>query len=288
MDEHFPSHAQTILRRRTSWGSIAAIVLAAFVLGGIVAWALLRPDDLAVPDLLSIKSEEAAPAASSGASVAVGAEEFAGQEGELDQRIAELEQRLARLDVQADAAAGNAARAEGLLIAFAARRAIERGDRLGYLADQLRLRFGVAEPAAVQAVLALEPDPVTLDQLLARLDGLAPELAEGTADEGTFAWLSRELGELFVVRREDAPSPAPERRLERARQFLESGRTEAAIAEVRNLPNADSAVGWIADAERYAAAQRGLERIEAAAILDTDQLRDRKGQRVEQSSAVAG
>lgn len=287
MDEHYPSHARNMVRRRTSWTTIVGVVLAVFVLGGVVSWALLRPDDLAVRDLLSIKSEEAAPAASAG-SPAMGAEEFAGQEGELNQRISELEQRLARLDVQADAAAGNAARAEGLLIAFAARRAIERGDRLGYLADQLRMRFGVAEPAAVQAVLAVDPDPVTLDQLLARLDGLAPELAEGTGNEGTLAWLSRELGELFVVRREDAPSPAPERRLERARQFLESGRAEAAIAEIHNLPNAGSASDWITDAERYAAAQRGLERIEAAAILDSARLRDRKGQPVEQSSPAVG
>jgi hypothetical protein len=280
MDQHFPSRTQSTVRRRTPWSVIGGAVIAAFLLGGIVSWALLRPDDLAVPDLLSIKSEETAPAESAVPPAVVGAEQFAGQEGELDQRIAELEQRLARLDVQADAAAGNAARAEGLLIAFAARRSLERGDRLGYLADQVRMRFGVAEPAAVEAVLAVDSDAVTLDQLLAGLDRLAPELAEGTSDGGTFAWLSREIGELFVVRREDAPSPAPERRLERARQFLQSGRTEAAIAEVRNLPNPGSAADWIADAERFAAAQRGLERIEAAAILEPDDLRDRRGQPV--------
>ena len=50
------------------------------------------------------------------------------------------------------------------------------------------------------------------------------------------------------------------------------------------LPNADSAADWIDDGERYAAAQRGLERIEAAAILEPDDLRDRMGQPVEQSS----
>jgi hypothetical protein len=137
-------------------------------------------------------------------------------------------------------------------------------------------------------VLAAERDTVTLDQLLAQLDGLMPHLGQGSANEGTFDWLSRELGELFVVRREDAPSPAPERRLERARLFLESGRTEAAIAEVRNLPNADSAGDWIADAQRYAAAQRGLERIETAAILEPDDLRDGTGQPVQRPGAAAG
>jgi len=289
MDENFPSYAQNIRgRRRTPWGTIGAVVLAAIALGAIGAWALLRPGDLALPDVWTIRSEQAATAPTMDAERPSRAEEFEGQEGELDRRIADLEQRLARIDVEADAAAGNAARAEGLLIAAAARRAVERGDRLGYLADQLRMRFGAAEPEAVQAVLATESEPVTLDLLLARLDGLAPQLGEGTANEGTLDWLSRELGELFVVRHEDTPSPAPVRRLERARLFLESGRTEGAIAEVRNMPNAASAADWIADASRYAAAQRGLERIEAAAILEPEHLRDGNGQPVAPQSATTG
>jgi hypothetical protein len=288
MDQDFPFHAQTAARRRGSWRIIAITVFAAFLLGSVSVWLLLRQGDIGVPALLSIKSEPSAPAADAADIAAAQVGQFVGQQGELDQRISAMEQRLARIDVQADAAAGNAARAEGLLVAFAARRAIERGDRLGYLADQLQMRFGAAEPEAVQAVLAAERDSVTLDQLLAQLDGLAPHLGQGRANEDTLGWLSREMGELFVVRREGAPSPAPERRLERARLFLESGRTEAAIAEVRNLPNADRASGWLADAERYAAAQRGLERIEAAAILEPNELRDGNGQPVQQPAPTAG
>lgn len=280
MTEDFPFTPQSPTRRRSPWRVIAATVLAAFLLGCLSAWLLLRSGDIAVPELLSVKREEASLAADPSDAIAARVGEFVGQQGDLGQRIAEMEQRLARIDVEADAAAGNAARAEGLLVAFAARRAIERGDRLGYLADQLRVRFGAAEPEAVEAVLAAERDTVTLDQLLAGLDRLAPQLGRRSANEGAVAWLSREFDELFVVRREDAPSPAPERRLERARRFLESGRTDAAIAEVRNLPNASRAGDWLADAQRYAAAQRGLARIEAAAILDPDQLRDRTGQPV--------
>src|SRR5690606_16429211 len=96
------------------------------------------------------------------------------QPGSVAERIAAMEQRLARLDFQASAAAGNASRAESLLIAFASRRAIERGSPPGYLEDQLRLRFGEARPNAVDTVIATGRDPVTLDQLLTRLDGLAP------------------------------------------------------------------------------------------------------------------
>lgn len=211
-------------------------------------------------------------------------EQVVEQQGGLDSRVAAMEQRLTRLDIQSQAAAGNAARAEGLLIAFASRRAIERGAPLGYLADQLRLRFGEARPNAVQTVIDAAQDPVTLDRLVARLDGLAPILNDAPDDEGVFTRLGRELSSLFVVRREDTPSPVAERRLERARLFLESGRIEAAVQEVRGLPNAAEAEGWIADAERFAAAQRALETLETAAVLDPRGLRDSEGESVRQLS----
>lgn len=210
-------------------------------------------------------------------------ERVAEQQGGLDQRLAAAEQRLARLDLQAQAAAGNAARAEGLLIAFATRRAIERGAELGYLADQLRLRFGDAMPNAVDTLVRASRNPITLDQLIARLEGLAPRLAEPT-NKGGFAQFREELASLFVVRRESAPSPQPQRRLERARMFLESGRTDAAIAEVRNLPGAESAQSWIRDAERYSEAQQALDLIETAAVLEPRRLRDGAGNRISQPS----
>lgn len=205
------------------------------------------------------------------------------QQGGLDQRLAAAEQRIARLDLQAQAASGNAARAEGLLIAFSARRALDRGNDLGFLADQLRLRFGDAMPNAVETVVAFGRQPVTIDQLVARLDGLAPDLAQSNR---RFSWdtLTNELAQLFVVRRETTPSPQPRLRLERARLFLQSGRVEAAVAEVRNLPGAANAAGWIRDAERYAAAQSALDRIETAAVLEPRLLRDGEGRAVEQAS----
>ena len=206
------------------------------------------------------------------------------QAGGIDSRVAAMEQRLTRLDIQSQAAAGNAARAEGLLIAFASRRAIERGAPLGYLADQLRLRFGDARPNAVQTIIDAAQNPVTLDRLVARLEGLAPTLTDAPPDEGVFTRIGRELSSLFVVRRDDTPSPVAQRRLERARLFLDSGRTEAAVSEIRQLPNAAEAAGWIEDAERFAAAQRALETLETAAVLDPRELRDGSGDRVEQLS----
>ena len=223
--------------------------------------------------------------ASQAAQAAEAVERVAEQQGGLDQRLAAAEQRLARLDLQSQAAAGNAARAEGLLIAFATRRALEKGAELGYLADQLRLRFGDALPNAVDTIIRTSRNPVTLDQLIARLEGLSPRLAEPSGQTG-FARFSEELSQLFVVRRESAPSPQPQRRLDRARLFLESGRTASAIAEVRNLPGADEAEGWLRDAERYAAAQRALDLIETAAVLEPRNIRDGAGNRIEQPSPV--
>ncbi|MGX7894675.1 hypothetical protein [Tsuneonella sp. HG222] len=206
------------------------------------------------------------------------------QQGGLDSRVAAMEQRIANLDLQTQAAAGNAARAEGLLITFAARRAVDRGQPLGYLGDQLRLRFGDARPNAVNTVLDASEQPVTLDQLVAKLDGLAPALATATPRNGMMSWLGNELSSLFVVRREDTPSPQPQRRLERARMFLQSSRVEAAMAEVRNLPNAASAREWLAEADRYARVQRALDLLETTAILESRGLKDGAGNPVEQLS----
>ena len=296
-------------RARTSYRPVLIALTASFLLGGAVIGygtyrylgaqnkgasdgerqdtALLsgeaQPADLATASPMPTPRASATNAARQAAAV----ERVVDQQGGIDQRLAAAEQRLARLDLQAQAAAGNTARAEGLLIAFATRRAIEKGAELGFLADQLRLRFGDAMPNAVRTIIDSSRDPITLDMLTARLDGLAPSLAE---PDKRFSWdlVRSELSQLFVVRRESTPSPQPERRLDRARMFLESGRTEAAIAEVRNLPGANNATKWIASAERYAATQRALDLIETAAVLEPRRLRDGAGNRIEQASPVQG
>ena len=203
------------------------------------------------------------------------------QQGGLDQRLAAAEQRLTQLDLQAQAAAGNAARAESLLIAFASRRAVERGAELGYLSDQLRLRFGDQWPNAVSTIIEFSRNPVRLDKLVARLEGLGPQLGE-TSEGPSWGAFQRELGQLFVFRRESTPSPQPQRRLERARWALEQGRYRAAIDEVKGMPGAEKAEAWIADAERYRKAMDALEVIETAAVLDQRGLRDGAGNPVRQ------
>lgn len=291
MDQDFSLRAASA-RRRVPVRAIVGTALGAFLLGGALTWWITRSDSTPLGEFVQIGSAETppaevAPSPTQSTATAASAETaetvnrrvqlVAEHQGGLDQRVAAMEQRLARLDVQAAAAENNAARAEGLLIAFAARRSLERGAQLGYLADQLQVRFGNAQPNAVRTVIAASRDPITLDQLVARLDGLGADLVRAPAEENALDWFSRELGELFVVRRADTPSPQPERRLARARLFLENGRTEDAISEVRNLPSAAAAQDWIADADRYARAQRALEMIETAAVLEPRRLRDGTG-----------
>jgi hypothetical protein len=205
----------------------------------------------------------------------------------VEARIAELEAKLDRLDLQASAAAGNSARAEALMVAFATRRAIERGADLGFLGEQLKLRFGDAQPAAVATVLEAARQPVLLDQLASQLDSLAPRLADAPTSEGGWERFKRELSGLFVVRRDHAPSTRPEDRLERAKLLLRTGQVGVAIEEVARLPGGSEASAWITSARRYAETQRALEQLETAALLEPEKLKTSTGAALRQPSPAA-
>ncbi|MEN2787812.1 hypothetical protein ACFOKI_00980 [Sphingomonas qilianensis] len=188
------------------------------------------------------------------------------RETELAARLGELEQRTARIGSAAQAASGYAIRSENMLVAFAARRALDRGLGLGYVEDQLRSRFAATQPRAVAAILQAAREPVTVAELRAGLDGIAPELVTGQASNGWLGSLRRELSNLIVIHRADTPSPLPIDRLTRARQMLEVGKVEAALAEVARMPGAPQAVRWTTAARRYIGARQALDTIEAAAI----------------------
>lgn len=186
---------------------------------------------------------------------------------ELTARVRELEQRMARISVSAEAASGNAARAEGLLVAFAARRALDRGVALGYLEGQLRERFGEIQPRAVATVITASRQPITLEELQISLNEIGPELAGGGSNASWWDGFKRELGELFVIRKAGTPSPAPAERLARAKRRLEGGQVDAALAEVARMPGRARAENWMAAARRHIEARRALDIIETAAIL---------------------
>lgn len=186
----------------------------------------------------------------------------------LSLRVRELEQRIAQVGVSAQAASGNASRAEGLLIAFAARRALDRGVALGYIEAQLRERFGETQPRAVAMVIAAARQPITLEELQIALADLGPTLSAGGSEQGWWDSFKQEMSGLVVIRRAGTPSPAPVERLRRAQRRLEGGQVDAALAEVARMPGRDAAANWMANARRYIEARRALDIIETAAILE--------------------
>lgn len=182
-------------------------------------------------------------------------------------QLATLEARAAVIDRDSQAAANNAVRAEALLIAFSARRAIDRGLALGSIEPQLRQRFELGQPRAVNAIIAASRAPVTLEDLRVALEARGPDLATGVSTDGWWTSLRRELSSLVVIRHEGTPSPRAADRLARVRRLLDAGQVEAAVTEFARLPGAPKAAAWMSAARRYVQAHAALDTIETAAIL---------------------
>lgn len=191
----------------------------------------------------------------------------------LDSRVLQLEERLNRITVEAQAASGNAARAEGLLVAFAARRALDNGMPLGYIEGQLRLRFGQAQPRAVATIINAAREPVTLADLRGGLSDIAAQATTTPADASWWDALEHEARELVTIRRTSTPSPRPQAAMDRALRFVDGARVGAALAEIERMPNRPVADRWMQYARRYLEARRALDLIETAAILEPRELR---------------
>lgn len=244
-----------------------AIGAAAF-LGGVAATAGVlwlggspSPTPAPPPAVTAQPQTAAAPALPPATDIAT----LSAREAMLAGRLDQLELRLRQIDSGARTASSYATQAERLMIAFAARRAIERGIPLGPLAAPLRARFAEAHPDAVGTIIQAAGQPVTLEDLRLALDTLAPRL---TSDSDASLWsrIRGLFGDLVVLRRSDAPSPRPADRLRRARRTLEEGQVEAALAEVARMPGAAAAESWVRAAGTYLSARAALREIEAAAM----------------------
>ncbi|HEX8300927.1 hypothetical protein [Sphingomonas sp.] len=176
-----------------------------------------------------------------------------------------LELRIRDVDGSARAASSYATQAERMMIAFAVRRAVERGQPLGALENPLRARFGERQGEAVAAIVQVAGQPVTLEDLRLALDTIAPRLSSGP-DDGLWANARRMLGDMIVLRSADSPSPRPSDRLRRARRALDAGDVEAALAEIAHMPGAANAGSWTSAAKRFVGARRALTEIERAAM----------------------
>jgi hypothetical protein len=190
-------------------------------------------------------------------------------QAQMADRVATLEDKVDDIQAQATEATGDASRAEGLLVAFAARRALDRGVELGYIEGLLRQRFGGTQPQAVATILSASHQPVTLADLQNGLDAIAPTLAAGGTPQASW-WQSfrNGLSGMVVVRRAGEPSAQPADRVSRAQRMLEAGQVDTALAEVVRLSNHAAADKWIVAARRYLAGRGALDQIETAALLD--------------------
>ncbi|MDH7640301.1 hypothetical protein [Sphingomonas oryzagri] len=190
-------------------------------------------------------------------------------QAQMADRVTTLEGKVDDIQAQATEATGDASRAEGLLVAFAARRALDRGVELGYIEGLLRQRFGGTQPQAVATILSASHQPVTLADLQNGLDAIAPTLsAGGTAQKSWWQSFRNGLAGMVVVRRADEPSTQPADRVSRAQRMLEAGQVDTALAEVVRLPDHSAADKWIVAARRYIAGRGALDLIETAALLD--------------------
>lgn len=243
-----------------TWLLVSLVLLLAGA--GVATWVMARNHDVA--RFFGVSAPAPEPAMTAPPAPVFAPPESAASNG---QELAAVEERLGRLEQATRQAAGSAGRADALLVAFAARRAIDRGVALGYLEPLLLDRFGHTNRQAVATIITAGRRPVSLEQLTAEFDALGPKLQQRGPDESLWQGVQRELGSLIAIRRSDRPNPRPSATYERARARLAAGKVDLALAEAMRLPGIDQAQPWIARARTYVAAQRALDEVESAALL---------------------
>ncbi len=257
-------------RSGLGWGGRLAIALALLLVGAAAAtWGLARYQPAArlfgvVP---ATDPKAAQPRQMIAPQHPPASPNQASASADVGGHVAELEARIERIESENRQVQGSAGRADALLIAFAARRAIERGVGLGYLEPLLVDRFGPAHPQAVATIVTASRSPVQLSELIAAYQDLEPKLLGPPPSEGILDGIKRGLSSLISVHRSDRPSTQPQARYQRARSRLAVGEVDAALAETMRLPGAPRAREWVEQARRYVAVQRALDEIESAALL---------------------
>lgn len=255
------------------WGARILIAVVLIIIGAAAAtWALARWDTAArvlgvVPALP--QAHPARPYISPQQQPRLEGPEQGSLDPVIAEQIGELQARVQRVESESEEAQGSAGRADALLIAFSARRAIERGLRLGYLEPLLVDRFGKQHPEAVARIVTTARSPVRLSDLIARYQDLKEDLTGAAPGEGLLTGIRRGFSSLISIRRSDRPSTQPQARYQRALSHLMAGEVDAALAETMRLPGAARTGDWIGDARRYVATHRALDEIESAALVGT-------------------
>ena len=252
--------AQTASRGKMKFKHMMPLLLIAFAGGAMATWWLADSFGiLTAPGAVDAEEADGNNTPPSAVNVAPVYPPTAGM-------TAQVEGQVVPVYVTDSAISNDALRGEGLLLTYAVRRTLDNGAPLGYLAEQLRLRFGATQPQAVRAVISAAKAPVTIANLQTELGGLAPELISGNREDGVWAMMTQELSQLFVLRRDGVAALAPEQRLVRVQALIEGGKMAAAMQEVAAMPGASAAESWMVRAKRYTDARKALDRLEQMAL----------------------
>lgn len=250
------------------WGGRLLIGLVLLLLGAAAAiWSLAHYPKAATTLGVTTRTQETVAPAASLATAPQAPPSAATPTAPDDGRLAALEQRVRAVENASARAEGFAGRADALVVAFAARRAIDRGVALGYLENLLVDRFGAQHQAAVATIITASHQPVRLEDLTGEYDALGPELRRGAPEDSWWTGFKREMGSLVELHRADRPAANAEARFQRASLRLSMGDVDQALAETMRMPGASRAGDWVAKARRYVAVHRALDEIESAALL---------------------
>ena len=248
-----------------SWGARLLIALALVLVGAAAAvWSLARYQPAArflgvtPPAQPAMVVSKPLPPAPQAIPVAAAVD---------NSRLATLESRVSQVENATQRAEGSAGRADALVVAFATRRAIDRGVALGYLENLLVDRFGAQHQAAVATIITASHQPVKLNELIDQYQALGTQLRRGGPEDSWWTNFKREMGSLVEVHRSTRPAVNAEARYNRALQRLANGDVDQALAETMRLPGASNADDWASKARRYVAAHRALDEVESAALM---------------------
>lgn len=256
----------TTSRAGLGWSARLLIALVLLLVGAAVTvWSLAHYPPAA--RFLGISAPPPAPPSVQRAIAAPAPVAVAVPDAKESARVAALEVRLNQLENATAQARGSAGRADALVVAFAARRAIDRGVALGYLETLLVERFGAGHQRAVATIVTAAHRPVRLDDLIDQYEALGPELRRGGPRDSWWDGVRSSFGSLVEVHRAGQPPANADARYARALQHLTAGNVDRALAETMRLPGARSATAWIEGARRYVAAHRALDEIESGALL---------------------
>ncbi|PZN96490.1 MAG: hypothetical protein DCF31_03490 [Alphaproteobacteria bacterium] len=182
--------------------------------------------------------------------------------------MAALQATVAAERARGEAAAGTAItaadRAQAMLTLVLVRRAIDSGRPLGALDPVLRRSFEARYPQAVQQVVALGGNPVTLGSLRRSFIALRPAIGGRPAANGQLNWWDA----LTTTIADAVSRPASNSIVDQAGAALDRGDIAGAAALLRRQsPRPAALAAWLSAADRWQIGNAALATLETTTAL---------------------